>query len=159
MLVIAGSEEVDHQKEVAEKIEQLGLEKFVKFTGLLLGQEKRDAFSAADFFVLPTKREAAPVVVLEALGAGLPVLTTTGTPWQTLVARNCGWWVDVDPQALASALSDALSRTPGQLRAMGQKGKELVIARYMWKETARMTIALYNWLLERDDRPDFVILD
>jgi len=156
LLVIAGADEFDHKAYIVEIIRRLRLEDHVVFTGLLVGQEKRDAFAAADFFVLPTRREAAPVVVLEALGASLPVLTTRGAPWEELLHHNCGWWVDVDPAALAEALHDALDRPSGELRRMGQRGKELVASRYSWAHSARMTLYLYGWLNGRCEKPEFV---
>jgi glycosyltransferase involved in cell wall biosynthesis len=159
LIVIVGSDEFNHKAELEKKIKQFNLGEYVQFTGQLSGQEKRNAFSAASFFVLPTKREAAPVVVLEALGAGVPVLTTKGAPWKRLVTHNCGWWVDVDSESIAEALMDALQCSPNVLRQMGQRGKDLVASKCAWTSSARMTIELYEWLLGQSQRPDFVVVD
>jgi glycosyltransferase involved in cell wall biosynthesis len=159
LLVIAGSDELNHKAEVLELISKYRLDNHVRFTGLLLGREKRDAFAAADLFVLPTKREASPVVVLEALGAGIPVLTTKGSPWEPLISQNCGWWVDVSSEAIAEAVKDAMAYTPDKLRSMGHRGKELVASKYTWTKSAQMTLELYAWLLGNNERPDFVVLD
>lgn len=156
ILVIAGIDEFDHQNEVQEQIRHLRLEKYVLFAGLLLDQDKRDAFAASDLFVLPTKREAAPVVVLEALGAGVPVVTTKGAPWENLVTYNCGWWVDVDPNAIGGALSQALRSNPEKLLQMGKRGRELVSEQYSWVNSAKISIELYQWLLGQRERPSFV---
>jgi glycosyltransferase involved in cell wall biosynthesis len=158
-LLVAGSNEFNHQTEVLAKIKELQLKQYVQFTGLLTGQAKRDAFAAAEFFVLPSKREAAPVVILEALGAGIPALATKGAPWEDLVRYRCGWWTEVSADGIAGALKDAISCAPEQLRAMGARGKELVATNYTWTKSAKMTIELYEWLLGRRERPDFVILD
>jgi len=157
VLVLAGSDEFDHMREIQEAVVKHRLEKHVVFTGLLVDQVKRDAYASADFFVLPTKREAAPVVVLEALGAGVPVLTTKGSPWENLLAYRCGWWTDVASEAIAQALKDAVNRTPAELRSMGERGKELVADKYTWTESARMTIKLYEWLLNCTEMPEFVL--
>jgi glycosyltransferase involved in cell wall biosynthesis len=159
LLVIAGADEFNHKAEVLEIINNYRLEKNVLFTGLLLGQDKRNAFAAADLFVLPTKREAAPVVVLEALGAGIPVLTTKGAPWENLISQNCGWWADVTSEAIAEDLKDALCCSPEKLRSMGKKGKDLVASKYTWTKSAQMTLELYAWLLGNKERPDFVVVD
>ncbi len=42
---------------------------------------------------------------------------------------------------------------------MGQRGRELVADKYTWTKSAEMTIELYEWLLGRGDRPDFVVFD
>jgi len=159
ILVIAGSDEFDHKAEVENKIRQLHLDKHVLFTGLLFDRMKRDAFEAADLFVLPTKRENYGIVVAEALGAGVPVLATEGAPWEDLVKYRCGWWPKVSSQGIAEALTDALSRSPEQLQQMGQLGKELVAGKYTWNKLAQMTIELYEWLLSKREKPKFVLDD
>jgi len=61
------------QREIREK----GLEGVVSYAGGKFGEAKREAFSRADIFVHPTYNDCFPLVVLEALGAGLPVVSTT----------------------------------------------------------------------------------
>jgi glycosyltransferase involved in cell wall biosynthesis len=157
--VIAGTDEFNHQVEVQSVIAQKQMECGVTFVGSVDGQIKRDAFAAADLFVLPSHSEGAPMVILEALGASVPVLATKASPWQELEERKCGWLVDISAQALAEALRDATSRPADALKLMGQRGKELVAAHYTWAKSAEMTIELYEWLLHRRERPDFVVLD
>lgn len=155
-VVIAGGDQFGHLSEVQEAVSRRRLGEHVVFTGLLDGQDKRDAFAAAELFVLPTRREAAPVVVLEALGAGVPVVTTKGAPWEDLVRHRCGWWVEVDSGAIAEALKAAMGKGPEELRFMGGRGKELVAFRYSWERSAEMTVELYRWLLGQGARPEFV---
>jgi glycosyltransferase involved in cell wall biosynthesis len=157
--VIAGSDEFGHQAEVQSIINQNKMERNISFAGSLHGQIKRDAFAAADLFVLPSYSEGAPIVILEALGASVPVLATKASPWQELEQYSCGWLASISAEAIAEALKDAMSCAPDELRRMGERGKELVAARYTWTKSARMTIELYEWLLNRRERPDFVLAD
>lgn len=57
---------------------ELGLGGMVEFSGQLTGSEKWDAYARADIFFFPThyESEASPIVLMEALGASLPVLST-----------------------------------------------------------------------------------
>ena len=158
-LVIAGADEFNHQTLIENLIRANNLESNVTFTGALFDQAKSDAFSAAELFVLPTLSENFGIVVIEALGAKMPVITTKGAPWELLVDNNCGWWTEVSSESLAEALEQALNRSPEELKIMGQRGKELVATRFTWPASARMTIELYEWLLHRRDRPDFVVVD
>jgi glycosyltransferase involved in cell wall biosynthesis len=157
--VIAGSDEFNHQEDVRDCIARKGMENGVSFVGPVHGQIKRDAYAAADLFVLPSYSEGAPIVVLEALGASVPVLATKASPWQELEEERCGWLTDISVGGLSEALRDALARSPEDLKLMGQRGKELVAARYTWAKSAEMTLELYEWLLNRRERPDFVVLD
>lgn len=58
--------------------EELALTDMVEFSGELTGQDKWNAYAAADAFVFPThyQSEATPIVLMEALGFGLPVIAT-----------------------------------------------------------------------------------
>lgn len=159
VVVVAGADEFGHLKEVQQAVTKFGLQHSVIFPGMLKDQIKRDAYDAADVFVLPTLREAAPVVVLEALAIGIPVITTKGAPWEDLVTHNCGWWSDLSGDSLALALQDAMDRSSTELKEMGARGRELVATRYTWKKSAQMTIELYEWLLGRRERPEFVTTD
>jgi glycosyltransferase involved in cell wall biosynthesis len=158
-LVIAGADEFGHEAEIRRLVGRLQLVDRVRFVGPVFGQAKRDAFAAADLFVLPTHSEGAPIVVLEALGAGIPVLTTKGTPWPDLVDYRCGWWTDISVVAIRKALEDAVHLERQELAEMGARGKALVSAKYTWSQVGQMTIALYKWLLKRGSRPQFVFLD
>jgi len=155
-LVIAGKDEFNHQKEIESLIKQLALQSRVKFVEPLFGQDKRDAFAAAELFVLPSHSEGAPVTILEALGAGVPVLTTKASPWEELVTHRCGWWVEPTAPAIGDALLDAVTHSPEELQVMGKRGKALVTEKYTWTRVAHQTIELYTWLLGQGKLPDFV---
>jgi len=159
VLVIAGAEEFGHLGVVWKAISEFGLQDDIVFTGMLKDRLKRDAFAAADVFVLPTLKEAAPIVVLEALGAGVPVITTKGAPWQNLVTCGCGWWTDISADALAVALVEAMHNSPAELKAMGEHGRRLVENEYSFRRSAAMTIELYEWLLGRAEQPEFVVTE
>ena len=84
----------------------------------------------------------------EALGAGLPVITTKGTPWSE-IAGSCGWWVDVTAAAIAKALADGMRLSDEARAAMGTRGRELVAAKYQWDTVARAMAAVYERLVSR----------
>ncbi len=159
LLVIAGADEFGHLAEVQALVSELKLETSVRFVGPLIDQDKRDAFAAAELFVLTSYSEGAPVVIPEALAAGVPVLATQASPWPELVSHGCGWWPSISQQGICEALLDALGSSPDRLRAMGQQGRALIKAEYTWSRMAPRTLLLYDWLLGRGPKPDFVVLD
>ncbi len=158
VFVVAGPDEFGYSQTVKSAVDFYCLGERVVFTGPIEGQMKRDAFACAELFVLPSLTEGSPMVVLEALGANVPVLTTTGTPWSELVTQGCGWWVDSSADPLASALEEALAKSPDQLQAMGNAGKQLVLEKYTWAHASKKTIEMYEWLLGNGEKPDFVHL-
>lgn len=159
LVIIAGTGEFGHLQEVKSLVAELNLQDLVMFTGPLYDQAKRDALAASDVFVLPSYSEGAPMVVLDCLAAGVPIITTKGTPWQSLLAWRCGWWVEASADAMVQALQEMLGLSKGQLRLMGQRGKDLVRSQYLWAAQAEKTLDLYAWLCGRQRKPDFVVTD
>ena len=156
IVLIAGVDEFGHQAEVEKLIHRHDLERCVRLIGPVYGDDKRNAYAAADLFVLPTHSEENPMVVLEALGAGVPVVTTKGAPWRDLLRYQCGWWTEVSTDAIGQALADALLSPQSALAAMGLRGLELVGRSYEWSQIAHQTIRLYAWLGGRGPQPEFV---
>lgn len=159
LLVIAGPDESGHQHELERQVGRLGLSGGVIFSGPLRGPEKRDAFAAADVFILPTHSENFGIVIAEALGAGVPVITTRGAPWADLQTHKCGWWVDVSIDSIRETLFEATQCPKEELAAMGQRGRVLMSEKYTWPKVAEQSVHLYKWLLGRESRPKFVITD
>jgi glycosyltransferase involved in cell wall biosynthesis len=114
------------------------------------GPAKQSAFFNADLLVLPSHSESFGMVVAEALAHGVPVVTTTGTPWSVLPERGCGWWVDATADGLTQGLRQATSQAPETLREMGERGRELVAAELGWEQVAQRFIRIYQGLLHDD---------
>lgn len=141
-LVIAGPDEQGTRAALERQARQDGLSN-VRFTGPLYGEDKARALAGADLFVLPSRSENFGIVVAEALAAGVPAITTTGTPWQE-IHGSCGWWVDVAAEPLASALREAMNLGDDERAAMGERGRSLVEAKYRWASVGRAMVELYR---------------
>lgn len=158
-MVIAGpSEEENHEEEVKRAIESAGLTGHFDFLGPVNDHLKWDLFSQADLFVLPSYSENFGIVVAEALASEIPVITTKGTPWNDLITKKCGWWVDVGVEPLAEALNDAMSLSDNERHKMGQRGRALVEQHYSWGEIANNMTGVYQWLSNSGARPDCVYI-
>ena len=155
--LIAGYEDKNHTVYLKKLVQKLNLNDFITFVGPKLGIEKIRIFDSADLFVLPTFNENYGIVVAEALARGIPVLTTKGTPWEELNKHNCGFWVDNNEEGIKAALMIVLQKSMCDLKAMGERGKKLVKSKYLWNQTTKRTIELYNWILYGGSKPDFII--
>src|SRR5207248_3046583 len=92
-LQIAGPDEVGYRAELEKIVSAVSLSGAVHFSGPVHGEAKDRAFANADLFILPSFSESFGMVIGEALAHGVPVLTTTKTPWSKIAAEGCGWSV------------------------------------------------------------------
>jgi glycosyltransferase involved in cell wall biosynthesis len=105
---------------VQRRAEELGIHTRVVFHGFLPSDRLAERYRSADLFVLPSRHEAAGVVLLEAAASGVPVAGSRvgyladWTPEQAVsVAPR-------DPAALAAAIDNLLA-DPGRRHEMAQK--------------------------------------
>lgn len=103
--------------------QELELEEMVDFAGQLTGDDKWRAYAEADVFFFPTHyaSEATPIVLMEALGMGLPIVSTqwAGIP-AMLNGCKTAWLLPVrSPEQYAVTLVDLYQRRD-QLGAMQQ---------------------------------------
>ena len=125
------------------------------FTGALNDDEKWSAYARADVFVLPTYSENFGIVVAEALWAGLPVITTKGTPWGELETAKCGKWIDLPSEgsnpsawsALVAALKEVMVLSDEDRRRMGTNGRRLVEEKYTWEAVVKEMMKGYEGVL------------
>lgn len=105
-VVIAGAS--DHDSTYREKLEQLDTNKKVIFSGFTTGEDLRQLYSHARAFILPSVNEGFPMVLLEAMAYGLPILCSDipGTRQVELPEQDYVPVKDVD--ALTAAISNLL---------------------------------------------------
>ena len=147
-LVIAGPDEGGHLAQLKRLVAAAGLEGVISFVGHVEGRAKRALFLSANLFVLPTQSESFGMAIAESLSYGVPVLTTTAAPWP-LLDGSCGWRVPPDMVGLANGLALATSIDTEMLAIMGQRGREIVMERFQWKNVASLFIAEYERLGRR----------
>lgn len=102
----------------------------VQFVGQVSGRERERMFAMSTALVLPTQSENFGNVVAEALARGLPVITTTGTPWQSLIDQRCGWWVAPTVDAVARALAELFNSDDQLLWGMGARGRHYALENF-----------------------------
>lgn len=145
---VVGPDEGGHRVELVSRVEAAGLSDVWRFDGAVSGEERWRVMHQADLFILPTKTENFGIAVAEALACGLPVITTTGAPWEGLVSHRCGWWVNRSVESIAAALKEAAALSPEQRRAMGDRGRAWVEAEFSWRDIGRQMAGAYDEMLE-----------
>jgi glycosyltransferase involved in cell wall biosynthesis len=154
---IVGPDEAGHRTEVESLIRGAKAEADFEFAGPLHGQALRGAYESAGLFILPSYTENFGMVVAEALAAGVPVITTKGTPWDELRTRQCGWWIDIGVEPLAAALREATSLPDEERYEMGRRGRRLVEEKYSWPKIGSDMLAVYQWVLGQGRQPECIV--
>jgi glycosyltransferase involved in cell wall biosynthesis len=105
-------------------IERLGLRRHVRLAGWQGAESVRAEILRARALVLPSFAEGLPVVLMEAMALGRPVISTyvAGIP-ELVVPGVCGWLVPAGSvEALTEAMRDALSASVQDLERIGRAG-------------------------------------
>ena len=102
-----------------------------------------DLMRAADFLAFPSRYEACSLVLLEALGAGLPIVTAETAGGAELVTADCGF-VLPDPDdvsALASAFTCLVS--DASLRKRMSHAARATAEQHSWQQMADRYLNLF----------------
>jgi glycosyltransferase involved in cell wall biosynthesis len=151
--LIVGPDENGHCADVQAAVRARQLEDVFTFLPPVDDSAKWELYRSADLFVSPTFAESFGLTIAEALSFGLPVITTQGTPWSELQTHRCGWWVERGAKSLALALSEATALSDAERWAMGERGRQLIAARYSWRGIAAQMRAVYDWTLGYGPKP------
>jgi glycosyltransferase involved in cell wall biosynthesis len=151
-LVLAGPDEGGYQAVLEKLAGELNVSDRVEFTGPVTDSEKRRWLSRALCLVLPSYSENFGNVVLEALAAGCPVLTTEQVGAAAFVTEaRAGIVVNGDKQELKRGL-EALQANPGEAIEMGKRGREYVKENLTWPRVARDFLDRYRRTIEHPRR-------
>ncbi|MDO6739314.1 glycosyltransferase [Wenyingzhuangia sp. 2_MG-2023] len=146
-LEIAGEGDENYIKSIHEIIKKEEIEN-VSLVGAQYGEEKWTFLKGGDVFVLPTYSENFGIVVAEALAVGVPVITTTGTPWEELKTHQCGWWIELSVENLKQTLLEAMQTPEETLQKMGQQGINLVKKNYDIAVVASNVKKMYTQIIK-----------
>ncbi|MEZ5220586.1 MAG: glycosyltransferase family 4 protein [Ilumatobacteraceae bacterium] len=127
--------------------DELGLTARVSFPGWWPEQEARTELAASDVFVLATRRENQPVAIVEAMAAGIPVVSTAIAAIPEVVEDGTtGLIVPADdPGALVQAL-ESLLRDPARRAEMGRRARERYELGYTIERSADRIHTIYRTL-------------
>jgi glycosyltransferase involved in cell wall biosynthesis len=132
--------------EVKRKIEQLGIQKNFKLTGFVSDEELPVYYNVADFFVLPSKSgEGLPLVALEAMACGLPVIATNVGGTSEVMNEDYGKLVPPNsPESLAEAILEFSQR---DLSALKNDLRRMVEQKYSWDRNVEKLVEIYEELI------------
>jgi glycosyltransferase involved in cell wall biosynthesis len=138
------------RRKLVRRATELGIKDKVAFLGNVPPTELGQLYAEADMLVLPSVSEGAPLVVLEAMACGIPVLATNiaGLPgmvqdWETGFLVKPG---DVGQLAMAIRF---LAGDENLRQRMGENGRKKALSEFPWSLVASDYAQLYAHLSRR----------
>ncbi|MET3516155.1 glycosyltransferase involved in cell wall biosynthesis [Pseudacidovorax sp. 1753] len=142
-LVMAGPDDSNYAKELKQKVEALGIEKKVTWTGMLVGDEKWGAYFSSDVFCLPSHQENFGIVVAEALACGRPVLISNKVNiWKEIQADACGIVNEDTAEGTYAGLAKWFLMNDQERVAMGRRASATFVRRFEIKSVASSLLAV-----------------
>jgi glycosyltransferase involved in cell wall biosynthesis len=129
----------------------LGIDDRVHFLGLV--KDMPTLMHSVDAFVFPSRYEAMSLSLLEALAAGLPVVTARTAGGAEIIGTDCGIVLDDpdDAEALAKAIL-TLADAPQLRREMGVAAC-ILAEQFGWARMARRYLDLYRGFAHNAGEP------
>ena len=124
--------------ELRDRARGLGIADRVAFEGAVGQDAVRGYYERADVFALPSFAEGLPVVLIEAMAMGLPVVASRITGIPELVEEGVSGRLVVPGRGdqLVDALAALVSASDDERRAMGRSGRHRVVAEFAVRDTA-----------------------
>lgn len=137
-LVIVG--DGPYREQLEQMAAQSGVESSIFFEGFKNKEEIIRYYQQADIFILPSKREGMPNVVLEAMGCGLPVVMTPCEGAKELIAENGSTAKQED---FAQEL-ERVVKSPELRMQMADCARERAVKEFSWSSTVEKYMEIYR---------------
>jgi len=152
-IVIAGDDDEGHSRFLASEAKRHGVaERVTMLARHIDGADKEALFGAAALFSMTSLSENFGLAAFEAMRRGLPVLVTPDVGMSEIVHDvDAGLVVAPSPDGIAAGLRSLLA-DPKRSRAMGELGREHVVAHYGWPSVAERMEGLYRSIVDSPAR-------
>ena len=148
------AQEPETKKCIFRFIQEKHLENKIEFMGRILGGKKEKFLIDTDIFVFPSwyKYEGHPIVILEAMAAGCPVISTknVGAIPETVIDGKTGILVEKkNPKAIAKAIIK-LIEDPELRVKMGMAGRKRYEQYYTQEKNIENMIRVFEKVLVKN---------
>lgn len=151
-VLAGGLRHAQKAQEAQTIIEEQDISGIISMPGVVVGREKAALLRHSHVFVFPPcEPEGQPLVILEAMAAGLPVITTDqGAITETVLDGVNGFIVPArDPEALAEKVV-LLLNDPALRERMAQASRERFLEHYTLDRWANDMVRVFQGVLEKD---------
>lgn len=113
------------------------------------------AIAAMNLFLLTSRVEGLPNVLIEAQAVGVPpVALDAGGAKETFIDRETGWLINSQDPTVAAELIASLLNNPHLLAEAAEKGQAFVRSRFNSEIMVESTLSAYGYLAPEMSQPD-----
>lgn len=135
------------KEKLVAKVNALGLQDRVVFTGRIPFEDMALEYDNADVFIMPSIREATGSVVLEAMAKGLPIITIGRFGGSVLLDKNCAYLYDgICTEDFKAGLKNAIIAAASDKERRDAFSTEVVIRakKQLWQNKLDFYNSLYK---------------
>jgi glycosyltransferase involved in cell wall biosynthesis len=148
-LVLVGGSlyNTNDEQQIRKLAQELEVGKSVHFAGIKAPKEVAEIVSKSAVFVLASRRDTFPTVLVEALACGTPVVATRCGGPEDIINEKVGALVPVeDPEALADTLGNVLAQRD---RFDSTRIQAYARENFSWDVIAPQVVSLYSEAIDR----------
>jgi len=148
-IIFAGSGDDKYELELRLRVNRLNLGDCMEFVGIKFGQEKRALYRDADALVLPTLDDNFGVVLIEAMGCGLPVITTNKVGIRESLETAGAYIVDTNPTEIADVVEKIINKSDLTYEGRCVRARNWVVENFSQQHLGNIYEELHTDILQK----------
>lgn len=150
-LIIAGPDNTGFLPKAENYFIEAECRDSVTFTGMLTGDMKYSALSAASIYIAPSYSEGFSMSILEGMASGLPCIFTTACNFPEAKEAQVAKVVEVNQEEIVKALLWCLSHEE-EAKEMGQRARRFILENYTWNKISIKLVEVYRSIIENHSK-------
>lgn len=148
-LWIVGPDDLGLVPKLKKLASDLSVSSRIRWSGMLTGEKKSEAYRRADFFVLPSHQENFGIAVVEAMAFSVPVLITNKVNiWREVESSGAGICTTDDEDGLRRGLETMCSLSKNDRATMADNARACFVDRFDLDKNAQKFLTLVAELKE-----------
>ncbi len=148
--IIVGAEADVTRGELHLELRKRGLEGIVEYLGPRYDKEKTEIMQDSNIFIFPTKWECFPIVIIEAMQFGLPVISTNEAAIPEIIEDGVtGFLVNKDAPVEIAKKVEELMKNPILRIKMGKAGRKKYEEKYTLRHCEENMKKVFQQVLDK----------
>ena len=141
-LIVAGTGDKTYESEIKELIQSQQLTNQIKLIGFVDGDQKQKLLAESQIVCVPSFSEGMPLVSLETMASGTPLLITKPSNVPEVSEYDCGLELENnEPKTIAEGIEVLLN---SDLSKKAENAVNLVRSKFLWNKVARSLFDEYQ---------------